>query len=274
MSFVPPASSSLVPPAVAPLEDKDRVIEFDPLRGGEKTQLTDEQAWANRPDFAAQNPITAAYNKYQDPGAMENAGTPYSYGRSFGSWLKKPNMLSNALHAGIIPGALTMGLGAGALALGGSAAKNLFSDEEHKTNTMRNTLLALIAGGGLGAWLAHNRQPKSASMYNFGGAGSNGNIREMVAQMLAVAPGLSNNDRFQYMAAVPQMNTSDLQQLMAIFRTGSGALIGAALARFFFGKGFVRAAAGALLGGLSANALTNRSQQRNTDFNGRQFRPF
>jgi len=268
----------LGPPAISPLTDEDRTIEHDPMRGGERTTLTDRQAWANKPDFAKAHPVTAERWKYQNPMAWDNSGTAFDYGRKARGWLQEPNALSNALNSGMLPGALAMGLGGGALALGGSWLKNKFSDKEHKTNTLRNTLMALILSGGAGAWLAHNRQkPTKYSSYMFGGAGSGKpDLKALAAQMIATVPGLSSNDKFQYMAATARLRDNDLEQLTRIIRGGGGALLGIALARFFFGKGVIPAAAGALLGGLSSGAFTNRGQRNmvGRDFNGNAHRIF
>lgn len=253
-----PGNHSFLADPVFQVTDKDRVIENDPMRGGGTTSLTEEQAQANNEDFQRAYPVTAELQKYRHPYDPNNKWTPQYVGRKAREWISRPNAFSQALDGGILPGALATGALAAGTALGGSWLKNWLADDEHQTNTGRNTLLALLAGGGLGAWLAYQRmqQPKAASRWFNDPSAPQPSTKELVLKMLAQAPGLGADERFQYMAAVSQLRATELRNLAALLRSVGGAALGAVLARFFLGKGLLRSGAGAVLGLAAGSAFT------------------
>lgn len=249
----------------APQENPYSVIKKDPWRGGKETQLTEAQTQANTPEFQRKNPITSAYQKYQNPSQMDNKGTAFSYGKAFRNLVDSPtNPISNVLDSGVYPSAFGGALLGGGLLAGGSLIKNMLSDDQHQTPTLRNALLGLLAGGGLGAALAYSRaqQPKQASswrgsgFYNDPNRRNSANARQEVAAAIAQAPGISMAARREYAASLARMSQSEISMLAQAIRTAGFAGIGAVLARFLLGKGFARMALGGIVGGLLGNLTT------------------
>jgi hypothetical protein len=225
------------------------------------------------------DPAMAEMFRYKNTSSMDNAGfmNPYNWGVKAREFMSKPNAVGDMLNQGIMPGALAFGLGGAALGVGGSLAKNMASDEEHQTPVWRNALLAALAGGGLGAYLGYQRQqqPKLAgfSGYNRIGQGAP-NAMAQVASMIASAPGLDPGSRQQYLQVSRTLSQSDASQLLSLLQIAGSAGIGALLARFFLGKGLIRSAFGAAIGGLIGSAFTGSGRNSNiqeTDSRGRPY---
>ena len=244
----------MTPDPNRPIAPNELTLASDPLRAGASAQLTPEQAQAARPDFQQAYPLTSAFHKYRTPWDPANAGSSVNTGRSVYNWLQKPNMLSKTMDAGALPGGLAGSLIGGGIGYLGGHVKNFLSDEGKQTNPATWALVSALLGAGVGGYIGHGRwNAKNSSMHTSKGRLSKADA----ATIINSVPGLSREQRMQYMAATSRMNSGELSELERLLRGAAGAGIGALLARFFFGKGLIRGGAGALFGGLVA-ALTSR----------------
>jgi hypothetical protein len=232
----------------------------DAYQAGAEAPVTPAQARANDPVFSEKNPVTAAWDKYHSPWDMANKDSPYSIGVSVGDWLKKPNIISEILDAGIAPGALGGALALGGLGLGGSLAHNMLAEKRKKTDAVRNAILLALVGAGAGGWLAFQRgqgtQKSGSSWSGHYASRQQTPAKQAVARMIELSPGLSHFEKTRYLAALSEASEPQVNALINALRLAGGAGIGAILARFLWGGGLARAGIGALLGGTAA-ALTN-----------------
>lgn len=246
--------------------------------------------------FKKSNPQIAALNAYYNPHQSNR-----SLGYVLGSGLK--NMLSKGLapvgaatDKGPLLGALAAavpGLLAGSL---GTGIANLVTGEDLTNNMLRNSMLAGLLTGGIGAYSGYlknynptwaepkekqlitpeeinrmnefNRQKVQQIMSAKSGSvksafTSASEAQAKIVNLIQTAPGLSFNERSQLMAGVAQLSSPDLTQLASSLSGVGGAAIGAIIARFLLNKGLIGTVLGAIFGSNIAKAVFGPSIPRN-----------
>lgn len=237
-------------------------------------------------DFKAQNPEYAAMHAYSNP-----YQTDQSMGYNVGSFLKNHlskgyKLYSDYANQGPAGGALAGALPAAAAGLLGTGVANYLSGNDMSDNMVRNSILAALLGGGVGAYSGHLRstrpafspmqagvqpivnrttqqnelrqalQPIKNAAYKMVGDNTTGmDTRQYILAALSDAPGLSFNERAQLTAGTASLSNNDLTQLKQLLISAGGASVGALVSKFLMNKGLIGTVLGAILGSSVAKAV-------------------
>jgi len=189
-------------------------------------------------------PLYAAANEYKDYDQRNSLG--YALGQGLHKAMVNPNPVSRTLDKGPWVGGLLGGLGAAAMGYGGSRA---FRDRD--SMHWLATLLAGGVGAAAGAYSGNWRSKRAG--WRMGNDG-----RQQVMEAINSAPGLSFQQRSQFMLGVSKLPDTQVNQLASLLRTATGFGVGALVAKFLSGAGLGGMLLGGLIGGVIGNAFNPR----------------
>ena len=253
-------------------------------------------------EFQKKNPQVAALNKYYNP-YQSDRSMGYLLGqgaRNLTGQILAP--IGQAANKGPLWGGLAAavpGLLIGSL---GTGIANLVSGKSLTENMFRNSMLAALLTGGLGAYSGYlrkykpewkdtpqsvqpqqpqlitpeeekamresNRRQAIEALQKKSGSikfafSSASEAQAKIVQLIQSAPGLSFNERSQLMAGVAQLSSTDLSQLASSLTGVGGAAVGAIIARYLLNKGLIGTVLGAIFGSNIAKAVFGPTIPRN-----------
>jgi hypothetical protein len=216
---------------------------------GEPIKLTGNTALATLdPETRSKRPLFAATHEYQEFDPRDNLGQ--QLGRGLHNALTSPNFISKTLDKGPLVGGLSGALGVGALGYGAGWLMNKGDDPEAKKKRRRWGMLAALAGGAAGAYSGHWRTKESSWRMS-----TSGDHRQQVMDAISAAPGLSFQQRSQFMMGVSKLPDSQVNRLAELIPTVTGIGVGALVAKFLMGAGLGGIVLGGMLGGVIGHAL-------------------